>query len=58
MVFSSGRLPQDLLRSEFCKTLKINKLSDFKTVHQDEQDSINELNYKFKLDYREPIPLL
>ena len=58
MVFGSGRLPQDLFRSEFWKNSQNEQTKPFESCSFDEQDSINESNYKFKLGYREPIPLL
>ena len=58
MVFGLGRLPQDLLRSEFWKNSQNEQTKSFESCSFDEQDSINESNYKFKLGYREPIPLL
>lgn len=58
MVFSSGRLPQDLFRSEFWKNSQNAQTKSFQACSLDEQDSINEWNYKFKLGYCEPAPLL
>ena len=56
MVFGSGRLPQDLFRSEFWKNSQNEQTKSFQSCSLDEQDSINESNYKFKLGYREAIP--
>ena len=58
MVFISGRLPQDLFRSEFWKNSQNEQNKSFQSCSFDEQNSINEWNYKFKLDYCEPVPLL
>jgi hypothetical protein len=49
MVFGSGRLPQDLFRSEFWKNSQNEQTKSFQSCSLDEQDSINESNYKFKL---------
>tara|TARA_B110000444_G_C18475744_1_gene426833 strand:+ start:63 stop:269 length:207 start_codon:yes stop_codon:yes gene_type:complete len=56
MVFGSGRLPQDLFRSEFWKNSQNEQTKSIQSCSLDEQNSINESNYKFKLGYREPIP--
>ena len=58
MVFGSGRLPQDLFRSEFWKNSQNAQTKSFQACSLDEQDTINEWNYKFKLGYCEPAPLL
>ena len=58
MVFGSGRLPQDLFRSESWKNSQNAQTKSFQACSLDEQDSINEWNYKFKLGYYEPAPLL
>ena len=63
-VFGSGRLPQDLFRSESWKNSQNAQTKSFQACSLneqcslDEQDSINEWNYKFKLAYCEPVPLL
>jgi hypothetical protein len=56
MVFSSGRLPQDLFRSESWKNSQNAQTKSFQACSLDEQDSTNERNYKFKLGYCEPDP--
>jgi hypothetical protein len=60
MVFGSGRLPQDLFRSEFWKNSQNEQTKSFQSCSLDEQtksflacsldeqDIINEWNYKFK----------
>ena len=48
MVFGSGRLPQDLFRSEFWKNSQNEQTKSFQSCSLDEQNSINEWNYKFK----------
>ena len=58
MVFGSGRLPQDLFRSESWKNSQNAQTKSFQACSLDEQDSINEWNYKFKLGYCEPVPQL
>ena len=58
MVFSSDRLPQDLFRSESWKNSQNAQTQTIQACSLDEQDSINEWNYKFKLGYYELVPLL
>ncbi|MAD91843.1 MAG: hypothetical protein CMQ54_03815 [Gammaproteobacteria bacterium] len=58
MFFGSGRLPQDLLRSEFWKNSQNEQAKSFQICSLNEQDNINESNYKLKLGYLEPISLL
>ena len=52
MVFGSGRLPQDLFRSESWKIPQNAQTKTYQACSFDEQDSINEWNYKFKLEQK------